>query len=69
MRLGMLRELLSPSGEIFRQNLRVKSFLLILITLIALIALVVSGGALFYLTKTAEYSRIEATPPPSSPGN
>jgi hypothetical protein len=46
-----------------------KSFLLMLVTLVVLITIVGGGGALFYLAKTADYSRAPATPPPSSPGN
>jgi flagellar basal body-associated protein FliL len=45
-----------------------KNFLLLLVTLVVLIVVVGGGGALFYLAKTADYSRTPATPPPSSPG-
>jgi hypothetical protein len=44
-----------------------KSFLLMLLTFLVLIAVVGGGGALFYLSKTSEYSRTANTPPPSSP--
>lgn len=46
-----------------------KSFFLLLITLIVLIAVVGGGGALFYLSKTSEITRMEKTPPSSSPAN
>jgi hypothetical protein len=46
-----------------------KSFFLLLVTLLVLIAVVGGGGALFYLAKTSEITRVDATPPPSSPAN
>ena len=44
-----------------------KSFLLMLLTFVVAVAVVIGGGALFYLSKTSEYSRTEKTPPSSSP--
>ncbi len=44
-----------------------KSFLLLLITLVFLIAVIGGGGAIYYLSKTSEITRVEKTPPPASP--
>jgi|TARA_B110000037_G_scaffold223137_1_gene302637 flagellar basal body-associated protein FliL len=44
-----------------------KSFFLFLIALIVLVAVVGGGGLIFYLSKTSEITRVEKTPPPSSP--
>jgi hypothetical protein len=44
-----------------------KSFLTLLITLLILIAVVGSAGAIYYLATTSEISRVERGAPPSAP--
>jgi hypothetical protein len=43
-----------------------KSFFLLLVTLLFLIAVLGGGSLIFYLAKTSEFERTSATPPASS---
>ena len=64
---GRAREFLSPTGRLFLHALLMKNFLLKLVSLLVLLVVVGGGGALFYLAKTSEMTRADATPPTSAP--
>ncbi len=44
-----------------------KSFLLLLVTLLVLVAVIGGAGAIYYLSKTSEIARVEKAPPAPAP--